>query len=61
MSYFTPCAFNYEGMLESTTLTAKGMPQMQNLIGRMRKNKRAARAERNYLRNNNAQLPHLRF
>ena len=44
-SYFTVFAFNYEGALESTTLTAVTTPRMQNLIGRMSKNKRDARAE----------------
>ena len=37
-----------QGALASTTATATTTPQIKNLIGRVRKNKRAARASRTY-------------
>ena len=40
--------FLYKGALASTTSTATTKPQINNLIGRVRKNKRAARAARTY-------------
>ena len=40
--------FHINGALASTTATATITPQIKNLIGRVRKNKRAARAARTY-------------
>ena len=37
-----------QGALASTTAAATTTPQIKNLIGRVRKNKRAARAARTY-------------
>ena len=38
----------HQGALASTTATATTTPQIKNLIGRVKKNKRAARAARTY-------------